>query len=176
VTACCAKCAYADALGVPADCAADKIGAGAFLENESMVFAKRLNEAIASLGLDMLAASWHDKAPQLIAAFDVWRADWARYFPTTQSRHAILVGVDDEALAAYRVDFEKWRATYTNVEKHPPSAPDPEPPKPGENRPEISIGLGGGLGFGLVALLGVFLLFGASSSSSSSRSSRGDKA
>ena len=172
---CCAKCAYAESLGVPKDCA-DQIGAGAFLENESMVFAKRLNEAIASLGMDTLVAGWNDKAPQLQAAFDVFRAEWAAFFPTTQSRHAIIVGVDDEALAKFRTDFEKWRQTYTSIEKKPPSAPDPEPPKPGENRPEISIGLGGGLGFGIAAVVGLLLLFGTSGRSSSSSSSRKDAA
>jgi len=149
---CCAKCSFADAIGLPAECAgSDAIGGGALLENESMLFAKRLNEAIASLSLDILAADWLQTAPQLVAAWDLYRAQWSAFFPTTQSRHAIVVGVDDETLAAFRTDYEKWRQTYKNVAKKEPSGPDPQVVKPGENKPEINIGFGGGLGFGFAA-------------------------
>jgi len=166
---CCAKCAYADAMGVPAECAGDAIGgtAGALLENESMVFAKRLNEAITSLSLDILAANWMETAPQLIAAWDMYRAQWSAFYPTTQSRHAILVGVDDEALGLFRIDYEKWRQTYKNITKREPSGPDPQVVKPGENAPQIQVGFGGGLGFGVAAA--AVLLYLVSRSRSSSR-------
>jgi hypothetical protein len=167
IGACCAKCAYADALGMPADCASDAApdAIGSLLHDDSMIFARRLNDAIASLSMDILAAHWTDTRPQLVAAFDVWREEWSRFFPTTQSRHAMIVGLDETELSRFREDFEKWRLTYKGVEGKLPSGPDPQPLKPGENKPEINIGFGGGLGFGLVALAGLLYLLGSAGGS-----------
>jgi hypothetical protein len=139
----------------------DRIGAAGFFTNDEMVFAQRLDKAINSLNVDIQAAGWDGKQPQLSGAWAIFVASWKPFFDQTQDVHSILVGPNADALSAFQVQYEQWRSTYASIEGHAPTAPDPVPVAPGENTPQVNIGGGAGLGFGVgiaVVGAGLFLL------------------